>query len=62
MTVTSPISKKSCRKAGLLYVDDTSLWAGMDRDEDLDSAVLKVQAAIDSWGNLLQATEGRPQA
>ena len=48
VTVTSPISKKSCTKAGLLFVDDTNLWAGMDRDEDLDTTVYKAQEAINS--------------
>ena len=33
----------------------------MDRDEDLDTAVYKAQEAINSWGNLLQATGGALQ-
>ena len=58
VTVTSPISKKSCKKAGLLYVDDTNLWAGMSAEDSLDDVVYKAQESIQCWGELLMATGG----
>ena len=58
VTVTSPISKKTCKKAGLLYVDDTNLWAGMSAEDSLDDAVYKAQESIQCWGELLMATGG----
>jgi len=56
--VESPISKKSCSKAGILYVDDTNLWAGLTRDDDLLQTAAKAQDSINSWGELLKATGG----
>ncbi|EJK43742.1 hypothetical protein THAOC_37785, partial [Thalassiosira oceanica] len=56
--VESPISKKCCSKAGILYVDDTNLWAGLARDDDLLQTAAKAQDSIDSWGELLKATGG----
>ena len=58
VTVTSPISKKTCKQSGILYVDDTNLWAGLSADDDLDAAIYKAQEGIDSWGKLLMATGG----
>ena len=56
--VRCPISKKSCHKVGILYVDDTNIWAGLDPDDDLIATAAKAQEAVDSWGNLLMATGG----
>ena len=58
VTVTSPISKKTCKQLGILYVDDTNLWAGLSAEDDLDTATYKAQEGIDSWGKLLIATGG----
>ena len=58
ITVTSPISKKSCKMAGILYVDDTNLWAGMEEDDDLEGAVAKAQDSVTCWGRSLIATGG----
>ena len=58
ITVTSPISRKTCTKAGILYVDDTNLWAGLTQDDDLPEAAAKAQEGITSWGDLLMATGG----
>ena len=58
VTVTSPISKKTSRKAGILYVDDTNLWAGMNAKDSLDEVVHKAQESINCWGELLMATGG----
>ena len=58
VTVTSPISHKSCTMAGILYVDDTTLWTGMKPEESLESVAGDAQEAISSWGNLLLSTGG----
>ena len=58
VTVTSPISKKSCRKVGILYVDDTNLWAGLTPDDDLIGTTAKAQDGVNCWGDLLMATGG----
>ena len=39
VTVTTPILKKSTKTAGILFVDDTNLWAGLDSEKDLKTAV-----------------------
>ena len=61
VTVTTPISKKSCTKAGLLFVDDTNLWVGLDNSEDVDAVAYDAQEGINHWGNLLMATGGTLQ-
>ena len=48
VTVTSPISKKTCKQSGILYVDDANLWAGLSAEDDLDAAIYKAQEGIDS--------------
>ena len=58
VTVTSPISNKSCTMAGILYVYDTNLWTGLKQDEDLESVAGNAQEAINAWGNLLLSTGG----
>ena len=58
VTVRSPISGKTCTQAGLLYVDDTNLWAGMDPDADLAEVADEAQRSIDCWGKLLIGTGG----
>ena len=58
VTVKCPISKKTCRKVGILYVDDTNLWAGLTPDDDLIGTADKAQKGIDCWGELLMATGG----
>ena len=37
--VTTPISKKSTKTADILFVDNTNLWAGLDSEKDLKTAV-----------------------
>ena len=58
VTVRSPISGKECTQAGLLYVDDTNLWAGLDSEDDLADVADKAQRSINCWGKLLIATGG----
>ena len=43
---------------GLLYVDDTNLWAGLNKEDDMLDVVNKGQEAVTSWGKLLIATGG----
>lgn len=47
-TVTAPISKKSTTSAGVWFVDDTNLWAGLDPTKDLEEAVYDAQKGVDS--------------
>ena len=42
--------------AGILYVDDTNLWAGMEEEEDLDKAVYDAQESVAFWSRSLIAT------
>ena len=58
ITVTTPILKESCTMVGILYVDDTNLWAGMEEEDDLDKAVYKAQESVAFWGRSLIATGG----
>ena len=58
ITITTPISKKSASQAGILFVDDTNLWAGMAEDDDLVTAMIKAQEGNDQWGGSLIETGG----
>ena len=35
MTIYCLISGKTTKTVGVIYVDDTNLWAGLDRDSNL---------------------------
>jgi endonuclease/exonuclease/phosphatase family metal-dependent hydrolase len=56
--IECPISKKSINQVGILYVDDTCLWAGLGEDDDVFTTGHKGQTAIDDWGTSLNATGG----
>ena len=56
--VTTPITKKSVNSVGILYVDNTNLWVGMDSDKDLDEVIAEAQETVLHWGNSLIATGG----
>ena len=58
--MTTPISKKSTKTAGILFVDDTNLWAGLDSEKDLETAVWEAQEGVNSWGGLLMALAACP--
>ena len=45
--------------AGILYVDDTNLWAGMEEEEDLDKAMYDAQESVAFWDRFLIATGAR---
>ena len=58
VTLTTPISKKSIKTAGILYVDNTNLWIGLNGDDDVYDVVQKAQESVSFWGNSLIATGG----
>ena len=58
VTITTPISKKSIKTAGILYVDETNLWVGLNENSTLEDAVYEAQEAVSFWGNSLIATGG----
>ena len=58
VTITTPITKESTTQAGVWFVDDTNLWAGLEESDDAESAVYKAQQGITSWGKLLIAGGG----
>ena len=39
----APISKKTIKQVGILFVDDTNLWSGLAPDDDVHSAMAKGQ-------------------
>ena len=61
INITSPISKQSTSQAGIVFVDDTNLWAGLDEDDDAESATYKAQQGVTNWGKLLIAGGGALQ-
>ena len=61
--VVTPITKKSKKQMGVLFVDDTNLWEGLGEDDDIDTVMEKGQRSINTWGNNLLAVGGelRPE-
>ena len=58
ITIEAPISKRTIKQVGILYVDDTNLWAGLDESlDDLDTCQ-RGQEGIEQWGTALMATGG----
>ena len=47
VTVTSPISKKTFKQSGNLYVYYTNPWAGLLAGDNLDAAIYQAQEGID---------------
>ena len=58
VTITTPITRESTTQAGVWFVDDTNLWAGLEESDDVESAVYKAQQGVTHWGRLLIATGG----
>ena len=50
--------KKSIKEVGIVYINDTNLWAGIEDDDGLLSATQKGQEGVDRWGGSLQALGG----
>ena len=46
VTVMSPIFKNNGTAAGILYVDDTNLWAEMNVEDDLAETAYKAQEGV----------------
>ena len=59
--IVSPILKKSIKQVGIVYVDDTNLWARSEGDNNPMSAMQKGQKDVNRWGGSLQEVEGTPQ-
>ena len=55
VTIKSLISKMSIKQVGILYVNDTNLWEGLDKDGDLNNTTFKDQEDFDQLGNSLVA-------
>ena len=53
ITIKSPISKQQIKQIGILYVDNTNLWAGLLEDNVLDLVAAKGQEGATRWGELL---------
>ena len=45
ITTVAPISKKSHSQVGFLFVDDTNMWEGLGKDDDVASTLEKVTKA-----------------
>lgn len=56
--MVSPITKKNRKQAGILFVDDTNLWEGLDEEDDEQTVMEKGQRSINGWGNNLLAVGG----
>ena len=57
--VVTPITKKSKKQVGVLFVDDTNLWEGLGEDDDIDTVMETSQQSINTWGNNLLAVGGK---
>ena len=58
ITIRSPISRKQIHQVGILYVDDTNLWVGLEEDNNLISATYKAQEGANQWGHSLTEVGG----
>jgi hypothetical protein len=56
--IKSPFAKQGVKQAGVLYVDDTNIWAGLRPEDDELTTAAAGQEAIDEWGGGLIATGG----
>ena len=56
--MVSPISKKTRKQIGILFVDDTNLWEGLLEGDDETEVLLRGQNSVNSWGNNLLAVGG----
>ena len=46
--VVTPITKRSKKQVGVLFVDDTNLWEGLSEDNDIDMVMEKGQQSINT--------------
>ena len=56
--IRSPISQKSIKQVGIVYVNDTNLCAGLEDNDNPLSATQKGQEDVNTWGGLLQEVRG----
>ena len=59
--VVTPITEKTKRQIGVLFVDKTSLWEGLQEEEDDMVVLLKGKDSINSWSNNLLVVGGEPR-
>ena len=59
--IRSPISQKSIKQVGIVYVDNTNLWARLEDDDNIISATQKGQEDVNMQGALLQEDGGTLQ-
>ena len=58
VTIQSPISKKSIKQVGILYVDVINICANLSKDEYLEEVSVKAHEGIDQWVNSPIAVRG----
>ena len=56
--ITSSISQKLIKQAGIVFVDDTNLWSGLEDEDDLLSAAHKGQEDVNLWEKSLEEVGG----
>ena len=56
--IRCPITGESVRQAGISFVDNNNLWAGLDRRKDFVKCAADAQATVDSWGGCIHTTGG----
>ena len=56
--IRSPISQKSIKQVGIVYVGATNLWVGFEDDDSLLSNMQKEQEDVNRWGGLFQEVGG----
>ena len=58
ITIQSLISKRTIKQVGILFVDDTNLWNGLEEDSDVLDVVNAAHESVNTWGQSLIATGG----
>ena len=46
------------KQVRIVYVDNTNIWAELEDNDSLLSAIQKVQEGVDTWGGSLQSVGG----
>ena len=59
--MVTPITKKSRKQVGVLFVDDTNMWEGLGKDDDIDTVMEKGEGSINSWCSNQLAVGGELQ-
>ena len=61
--IVTPITKKTRKQVGILFVDNTNLWEEPGEDDDKLLVLMKEQESINGWGKNLLVVGGelRPE-